>query len=71
MATCTSGRHTWNDEASARRCYNGWHRELRIDGPEPGDDAEGRTSVGHLPDAPRAAFVWVRDAEPAKEPHER
>ena len=63
MPTCKSGRHTWSDAVSAERCCNGWHRELRLDGPEPGDDLEGRVYIGHLPDAPRAAFVWVKDAK--------
>jgi len=60
MATCTSGRHTWSDENTASRCCNGWHRELRIDGPELGDERGGRTFVSHLSEAPRAVFVWVK-----------
>lgn len=63
MPTCTSGRHTWSDEASASRCCNGWHRELRLEGPEPGDDREGRTYVSDLTAALRAVFVWVKDEE--------
>lgn len=62
MPTCKSGRHTWGDAISAERCCNGWHRELRLDGPEPGDDPDGRVFIADLPDAPRAAFVWVKDA---------
>jgi hypothetical protein len=60
--TCKSGLHTWTDEASAGRCCNGWHRELRLDGPEPGDDLAGLRHVAGLPSAPRAVHVWVRDA---------
>jgi hypothetical protein len=63
MKTCTSGRHAWSDETSASRCCNGWHRELRIDGPEPADDQQGRTSMSHLPQAPQAVFVWVKDED--------
>lgn len=64
MPTCTSGRHAWSDEASAERCCNGWHQELRLDGPEPDDDQEGRVYVSHFSTRPQAAFVWVRDAGP-------
>ena len=64
MTACTSGRHTWTDETSAERCCNGWHREIRLDGPEPADDPEGRVSISDLPEAPRAVFVWVKDEEP-------
>ena len=71
MPTCTSGRHTWSDETSAQRCCNGWHRELRLNGPEPGDEPEGRTFVSQLSDAPRAVFVWVEDQEQAKEHHDQ
>ncbi len=66
MPICTSGRHTWIDEASAERCCNGWQRELRLDGPEPGDDSQGRVAVSDLVDAPRAVFVWVKDKEPSR-----
>jgi hypothetical protein len=65
MATCKSGRHTWTDEASAARCCNGWHQELKLDGPEPGDEPEGRVYVSHFPTRPRAAYVWVKDEEQA------
>lgn len=63
MPTCTTGRHTWTDAASSDRCCNGWHQELRLDGPEPGDDPDGVVFVRNLPDAPRAAFVWVCDEQ--------
>ena len=66
MPTCKTERHTWSDETSADRCCNGWHQELRLNGPEPGDDLEGIVSVRNLPDTPRAAFVWVKDSEPVK-----
>jgi len=68
MPACMNGRDTWSDENSSQHCCNGWHRELRIDGPEPGDDPEGRTLLSHLPDA---AFVWVKDECQAKEAHFR
>ena len=51
MPTCKSGRHTWSDAVSAERCCNGWHRELRLDGSEPGDDPEGRVYIGDLPES--------------------
>jgi hypothetical protein len=60
--TCSFGRHAWNDETSARRCCNGWHREVRLDGPEPTDNLEGLRHVTGLPGAPRAVHVWVRGA---------
>ena len=66
MPTCTSGRHIGSDEASAIRCCNGWHRELRLEGPEPSDDPQGRVHVSDLADAPRAVFVWVKDEEPSQ-----
>ena len=71
MPTCVSGRHPWTNETSAKRCCNGWHRELRIDDPELADDLEARTLVNQLPDAPRAVFVWVKNECQAKEAHER
>jgi hypothetical protein len=63
MTTCKSGRHDWLDEASAERCCNGWHRELRLGGARPGDDPRGKICVGGLPEAQQAVFVWVKDEE--------
>jgi hypothetical protein len=71
MPICTSGRHTWNDLISAARCCNGWHRELRLDGPEPADNQEGWSHVSDLPEAPKATFVWVKDGNEHQEDHER
>lgn len=64
MTYCKTGKHYWNNEVSAKRCCNGWHRELRIGGAKPDDDKEGRVYVDSLNGpAPRACFVWVRDTK--------
>jgi len=52
---CKSGRHFWVDPVSAGRCCAGWHQELRVPGPDPGDDPEGRVTTDE------GTFVWVRD----------
>lgn len=55
---CRSGRHAWLDPVSAGRCCAGWHQELRIPRPLPGDDPQGRVH----PDS-GGVYVWVKDPD--------
>jgi hypothetical protein len=61
--TCRSGRHTWTDSEDAKRCCNGWRRQLVVARPALGEALPPDVrSVGTLPGA-LCGFVWVPASE--------
>ncbi len=59
LMLCSGGLHEWGqDWRAARRCCDGWYRELRPDGVREGDDPHGVTLAPAF--GPRAVVVWVK-----------